>query len=154
VNGTTTKLSALRTLIIGSQLALILGCGSPYDASVSGIATLENAPLTTGTVKFTPEQSGPSGYGSIGTDGSYSIMIGREEGLPSGSYVVTVVANEESIPNKNPSLPPAPGKPITPLWYRDPATSPLKVTVEAGSNDVPLNLTAVPPPGWKPPRRR
>jgi hypothetical protein len=101
-----------------------------------------------------PEGSGPSGYGSIGSDGTYSIMVGREEGLPPGSYTVTVVANEESVPNPNPALPPAPGKPITPPWYRDATTSPLKVNVEPGDNDVPLNLTAQPPPGWKPARRR
>jgi hypothetical protein len=143
-----------RSLLAGSALAVLVGCGSPYDASVSGVATLENAPLSTGTVKFEPESAGPSGYGSIGTDGSYSIMVGREDGLPSGSYVVTVVANEESVPNPNPALPPAPGKAITPPWYRDASTSPLKVSVQPGDNDVPLNLTAQPPPGWKPARRR
>jgi len=137
-------------LTLGISMVILVGCGGPFDSSVSGVATLDNSPLPTGTVKFMPEGSGPSGYGMIGTDGSYSIMVGREEGLPSGSYVVTVVANEPSIPNSNPSLPPAPGKPITPVWYRDPALSPLKHTVEPGNNEINLDLKSAPPAGWKP----
>jgi hypothetical protein len=138
----------------GAVLMFVGGCGGQYDSSVTGIATLNSTPLPRGTVKFTPEQAGPSGYGLIESDGSYSIMTGREDGLPSGSYVVTVVANEPSIPNKDPSLPPTPGKAITPPWYRDPAHSPLKQTVETGSNEINLDLTSQPPPGWKPPARR
>jgi hypothetical protein len=111
---------------------------------------LNNSPLPGGTITFTPEQSGPSGYGLIESGGSYSIQIGQEEGLPAGPYVVTVVSNEASIPNANPSLPPAPGKPITPAWYRDPRHSPLKYTVESGDNEINLELTSQPPPGWNP----
>ena len=144
----------LRCVAVALALAAMAGCGGSYDASVSGIALLNNSPLPRGTVKFTPEQAGPSGYGLINEDGTYSIMTGREEGLPSGPYVVTVVANEPSVANKNPSLPPAPGKPITPAWYRDPATSPLKYNVESGSNEFSLELTTQPPAGWKPGARR
>jgi hypothetical protein len=77
-------------------------------------------------------------------------VTGREEELPSGEYVVTVVANQPSIPNANPSLPPAPGKPLTPAWYRSPDQSPLKYTVEPGSNEINLELDNKPPAGWKP----
>lgn len=140
--------------IFGLALILLTGCGGTYDATVKGIATLNSAPLSSGTVKFTPEQSGPSSYGLIDGNGSYSVMTGREAGLPSGAYVVTVVANEPSIPNTNASLPPRPGKPVTPLWYRDPAQSPLKYKVEPGKNEINLELKSQPPPGWKPTGRR
>jgi len=137
--------------VLGSMsVANFAGCGGSYDASVHGIASLDNKPLTTGTVKFNPEQSGPSGYGIIDNNGAYSIMTGREEGLPAGSYVVTVVSNELSKPNANPSLPPAIGKPITPVWYRDPSTSPLKYNVESGSNTIDLEMTTKQVPGTKP----
>jgi hypothetical protein len=146
--------SLVGTLVMGGLLMLSAGCGGPYDSSVYGIATLNSAPLPGGTVKFTPEQAGPSGYALIDGDGSYSVMTGREEGLPSGAYVVTVVTNQPSIPNKNPSLPPTPGKPITPAWYRDPTQSPLKYTVEPGKNEINLELSSQPPPGWNPRGRR
>jgi hypothetical protein len=135
-------------------VALVSGCGGPYDASVTGVITMNGTSLPRGTIKFTPEKSGPSGYGLIDNAGSYSIMTGREEGLPSGPYVVTVVANEPSMPNANPSLPPTPGKPITPAWYRNPAQSPLKYTVEPGDNEINLELTSQPPAGWNPRGRR
>jgi hypothetical protein len=141
--------AAVRFSLISLALGLLVGCGGTYDASVSGTATFNSAPLTAGTVKFNPEQAGPSGYGLIQSDGSYSIMTGREEGLPSGSYVVTVVANEPPIPSKNPAHPPTPGKPLTPAWYRDPAQSALKYTVEPGGNEINLELTSTPPAGWK-----
>jgi len=144
----------LAVAMLPASLLFITGCGGPYDASVSGVATLDGSPLQRGTVKFDPDQAGPSGYGLIESDGSYSIMVGREYGLPSGSYTVTVVANEPSVPNKSPSLPPTPGKPITPAWYREPAQSPLKKTVESGSNEINLELTSTPPAGWKPAGKR
>ena len=138
--------------VFSSQPALLAvgGCGGAYDATVSGLVTLNSTPLPRGTVKFTPEQSGSSGYGLIDESGSYTIMTGREEGLPTGQYIVTVVANEPSVPSANPSAPPTPGKPITPVWYRDSAQSPLKYTVEPGKNEINLDLTKQPPTGWKP----
>ena len=59
-------------------------------------------------------------------------MTGREKGLPPGDYTVTVVANEASTQGTNPSLPPAPGKPITPPWFREQNVSPLKYIDQTG----------------------
>ena len=146
--------TVLRSLSVAALLTIVVGCGGRYNASVSGVATLNGSPLPRGTVKFIPEQSGASSYGSIGSDGSYSMMTGREKGLQSGSYVVTVVCNEASTPNANPSLPPTPGKPITPTWYRDQTITPLKHKVEPGRNTINLELTSQPPAGWKPGKAR
>jgi hypothetical protein len=134
--------------------ASLTGCGSRYDASVKGAITLDGKPLPRGTVKFVPQGSGPAAYGSIDSDGSYSIMTGREKGLPIGDYIVTVVANEPSTQGSNPSLPPAPGKPITPQWFRDQAVSPLKYSVKPGKNEIDLDLTSTPPPGYKVTKQR
>jgi hypothetical protein len=134
--------------------ALLVGCGGKYDASVTGAITFDGKPLPRGTVKFAPQGSGPAAYGLVSEDGSYSIMTGRESGLPAGSYIVTVVANEPSVPGQNPSLPPAPGKPITPPWFRDQTKSPLKYVVKAGKNEINLDLTSTPPPGYKVTKQR
>jgi hypothetical protein len=141
------------TIVGVAVIAGASGCGGPYDAYVTGVVTLDGTPIPRGTVKFTPENSGPSGYGLIDGDGEYEIMTGREVGLQSGSYVVTVVANEESTPNANPSLPPKPGKAITPPWYRNQTQSPLHYTVEVGGNELNLELSTQPPPGYDPRRR-
>lgn len=132
-----------------AAIVSITGCGGKYDASVKGAITFDGKPLPRGTIKFLPAQSGPAAYGMVESDGSYSIMTGRDNGLPPGDYTVTVVANEPSVPGSNPSLPPAPGKPITPPWYRDQAKSPLKYSVKPGRNEFNMDLTSTPPPGYK-----
>lgn len=140
--------------IAASSLAWV-GCGGPYDSYVSGVATLDGSSLPRGTVSYNPARPGPASYGVIRSDGSYLIKTGREEGLPSGDYTVTVVAKEESIADdSNRGLPPKPGKVFTPPWYRSKKTSTLKFTVESGSNDIDLELISEPPPDWNPQRKR
>jgi hypothetical protein len=135
-------------------LAVISGCGGPYDASVSGLVTLDGGVVPRGTVAYQPIGSGPAAYGKIDGDGSYTIWTGREAGLPSGEYHVTVTANDPpAVPQTEKGGPPPPGKPITPVWYRSKETSGLKYTVEPGSNEINLELTSQPPAGWKPPGR-
>lgn len=132
-----------------------VGCGGTYDSYVSGVVSLDGSPLPRGTISYNPTQPGPASYGVIRSDGSYSVNTGREEGLPSGEYIVTVVAKEPSI-DENPGsgLPPKAGKNITPPWYRSKKTSDLKVTLESGSNTIDLELTSEPPPDWKPPKKK
>jgi hypothetical protein len=139
---------------LGLIALCVTGCGGTYNASVTGVVKLNNNALQRGMVTFTPESKGPSAYSAIGNDGSYSVKTGLESGLPAGKYVVTVAGNEQSTPSSVPALPPKPGKPITPAWYRTPRESPLKFQVEPGKNTINLDLTLQPPPGWKSPAGR
>lgn len=131
----------------------LVGCGGPYDATVSGAVKFNGTTVPRGTVSFTPQGAGAPAYGQIGPDGTYLLRTGREEGLNSGSYSVAVAANEATPPNLKGGPPPM-GKTITPEWYRDPATSGLTFTVAPGDNTIDLELNATPPPGWKPPPDR
>jgi hypothetical protein len=145
--------------IVGSTLPLLVlvgmtGCGGPYDASVSGKVSLDGNVVPRGTVAYQSVSGGPAAYGIIEQDGSYTIWTGREEGLPSGEYQVTVTATEPPTSEKSAKGgPPPPGKMITPIWYRTKETSGLKYTVESGGNEINLDLTSTPPPGWKQPAR-
>lgn len=141
-------------ILLGSLTWLLVGCGGPYDSTVSGTVTLSSAPLPRGTISFIPQGSGAPAYGMIEADGKYMLRTGREEGLKSGSYTATVAANEVSVAVGKNGGPPPMGKPITPDWYRDPATSGLTFTVESGDNEINIDLTTTPPPGWKPPPKR
>lgn len=137
-----------------TALALLLavsGCGGPYDAAVSGLVTLDGKPVPRGTVAYQPVAGGPAAYSLIHDNGTYALRTGREEGLPSGEYDVTVAANESPAVQQTASGGPPPvGKPITPLWYRAKSTSGLRYTIESGDNEINLELTTQPPPGWKP----
>lgn len=139
-------------LIAVSAAALLgasVGC-SKYDASVSGRVTLDGEPLSRGTVAFVPVEDGPPAYGRIDASSNYIVRTGREEGLPSGDYRVTVVANEPPPVENDRGGPPPAGKPITPPWYRSHETSGLEFSVERGSNEIDLRLTTDPPPDWNP----
>jgi len=133
----------------------VAGCGGPYDASVSGTVTLDGVAVPRGTVSYHPTAPGPAAYARIEEDGSYSVRTGREEGLPSGEYLVTVISSEPpAVSQSAAGGPPPPGRPITPLWYRTTETSGLRFTVQPGHNEINLELTTQPPAGWNPGRRR
>jgi hypothetical protein len=134
---------------------LLAGCGGVYDATVSGTVTLDGSAVPRGTVSFHPTSAGPAAYARIEDDGSYSVRTGREEGLPPGEYLVTVISSEPpTVSQTAVGGPPPAGKPITPLWYRTTDTSGLRFTVEPGHNEINLELTTQPPAGWNPGRRR
>ncbi len=147
----------LVAFLVFVAIPLWSGCGGVYDSTVSGVVSLDDSALPRGTVSYNPAQPGPASYGLIESDGTYFIRTGREEGLPPGEYTVTVVAKEEAVlEDPNSSLPPTPGKTITPPWYLSKKTSPLKMTVEPGSNEINLELTSDPPADWElePKKRR
>ena len=142
-----------RLAFVAAALIAAAGCGGVYDSTVTGVVKLNGNVVPRGTVSFVPNAAGPAAYGLIQSDGAYSLHTGREEGLPAGQYTVTVAANEPpATPTSKDGGPPPTGKPITPAWYRDPATSGLSFEVKAGDNEIILELTSTPPPGWKPPR--
>ena len=131
------------------------GCGGTYDSSVSGVVTLDGNPVPRGTVAFQPMSGGPAAYAPIQVNGDFTVRTGREDGLPSGEYDVTVTANEPpAIQQTAAGGPPPPGKPITPAWYRIKETAGLRFTVEAGENEINLELKSTPPAGWNPRARR
>jgi len=150
--------STRRNILPSCLIALLIGingCGGVYESSVSGVVTLDSAPISRGTVTFKPTGNGPSAYGQIEPNGEYELRTGREFGVPSGQYLVTVVANEPpSTLQSATGGPPPPGPPITPAWYRSSDTSGLSFQVEPGSNDINLELTSEPPAGWQDPAKR
>jgi len=125
-----------------SALIFLGGCSG--ESSVTGKATLDGTPLTTGTVTFHPTGSGPLGIGSIGADGRFMIAVGTSKTLPPGEYIVTVVSTEiiDSEPKdaKGMPLPPKAPKRLTPDRYANKDTSDLKKTVVSGSNVIDLEL--------------
>jgi hypothetical protein len=142
------------SFVVGMMLLVVVGCGGPFDSSVTGVVTLDGKVVPRGTVSFQPKAGGPAAYARIEESGSYVVRTGREEGLPPGDYYVTVSANEPpTVEQTAQGGPPPPGKPITPAWYRTRNTSGLSFVVEPGANEINLELTSTPPPGWNPQRR-
>ncbi len=124
------------TLVLFS---LLVGCStSEWGATVSGQVTLDDKPLTSGNVSFHPQAGGAVAYGAIRTSGRFQLKTGSQAGLVPGEYIVTVVASKLPPPTEE-DPEPAPVL-LTPEMYGDVKTSGLRVTIESGSNDVPLQL--------------
>jgi hypothetical protein len=129
-------------------LAACLSCGGP-DASVQGTVTIDGQLARGGTVQFHPVEGGPTAYGSIARDGSYSLRVGQGDlsdpnagAVPLGKYIVTVVVNMPSAKDETvgESGPPRPGARLTAEKYANKETSELQFTVKSGRNVIPLEL--------------
>ena len=128
--------------VSGIMLAAVAGCGG-RPAQGAGVVKLAGAPLETGVVTFTPTTSGPSAYGAITAGGRYELKTGASGGLELGDYVVTVAAN--ATPEQAAAMGIKVGREgimplLTPTVYADTKTSPLKVTVKAGRQELDFDL--------------
>lgn len=128
-------------LIVIVVCSSTVGCGSQYDSQVYGTVTLDGIPLERGVIAYYPKKEGPTAHGVISTDGEYSVMTGRENGIPPGEYDVTVVSNEKPNTSQD-NGPPSPGMKLTPEHLSDRKTTDLHYTVEPGNNQIDLSLTS------------
>lgn len=134
-----------KLLLLSVGMLISAGCGSgeilPETAPVSGKATLDGKPLTSGTVTFHPEGPGNPGYAEIKEDGSFEVTTYElRDGAVLGRHIVTV----EVFDGGPDGLPPLPGaeeeSSMVPSKYGSPETSPLRFEVKQGTNTAPLPL--------------
>jgi hypothetical protein len=124
----------------------LVGCddsgGSSKLVPVKGKVTLGDQPLTRGSVSFrlqdAPEGgTSPEPYGSIGSDGTYTLFTKQKEGAPIGKYWVIVESTE--APTEGATVTP---KSLINPRYADPEAKLLTVEVvekpEPGQYDLRL----------------
>lgn len=140
--------SAARTIVVSLCLAIVAaGCSGgskPTTIKVRGKVTYKNAPVTEGSVIFTPAKAAAGSptrpaVAAIKPDGTYELAsFGAGDGVVPGDYTVTVrTGGDVSIEN-----PGAPQASKTPAKYADPAQSTLKATVPANhSGTLEVNFT-------------
>lgn len=135
--------------LVALLLPALAGCGPtlklPPMAPVTGVVTLDGAPVTTGMVQFAPDHAkgteGPASTGAIGPDGRYTLSVpDGGNGAMIGWHRVSVVARA-SPKNDADTLPML----LVPERYINPATSGLSFEVVAGqTNTIDLQLTSSP----------
>jgi hypothetical protein len=83
-------------IIIFATILLVLITGCSQKTQVSGKVTFEDgSPLTAGEVRF--ESSGFLASGKIQSDGTYRLgSTANADGIPKGSYKVSIFAMDES----------------------------------------------------------
>jgi hypothetical protein len=150
-------------------LVIVAGCRhNPTPANVSGTITYRGQPVTAGSVAFYPEEGGMFSY-SIGNDGSYSgwglpagelvVTVETEsinpnpKGRPKATYGGKDKKRKGGNPNeymeKMKAMGKAPDVSATttgayvriPAKYAEKNKSPLRATLEKGTNVVNFELT-------------
>ena len=131
-----------RTSLFPLLLSLLLfpGCGSSYDATISGKVMMNGGPLSKGTVSFHPVAGGPVATGAIQSDGTFTVKTATKEGLPPGEYKVTVVATDPPPPGDDEN----PGTLLTAPEFGRIDSTPLSFNVETGENNFEFSVDPAP----------
>lgn len=136
---------------------LVSGCmgnssTTQAEATVTGIVTLDGSPVQGATVTFRPEESGGSGaFGMTDEEGKYTLNTSNAVlGVKPGQYKISVTkleaATSDAPSEEDPSYGGAPTresapKNLLPEKYSKVDSSGLTADIQAGENDVPLQLS-------------
>lgn len=139
--------------MLGLATLMLAGCGSdskaPKLAPVTGTVTLNGQLVTGGTVAFIPDNNqqttGPQSVGTIDENGKYTVSApGGKVGAVVGHHKVTVTCPPDpgmTSAASGTERPKSGARCNVPKRYAGMKTTPLKVEVKAGTNDIPLKLT-------------
>lgn len=139
-------------LMTAASLFLLFGCGKSDGlkrAPITGLVTVEGAPLAGASVQFTPV-GGTPGEGALGVadaQGKFVVVSSRQNdaGIPPGEYTVVVSLladpdgthlSSEATQADHPFA-----QEIVPAPYSSP-DSPLKVTIAKEGGEVKVDIPA------------
>lgn len=136
-----------------AALVLLAGCGGGKDglerAPITGLVTVEGAPLAGATVQFTPV-GGTPGEGALGVSdaqGKFQVISSRkgDEGIPPGEYsvMVSVLADPDGtrLSSEATQADHPFAQEIVPAPYSGQG-SPLKVTIAKEGGEVKVDIPA------------
>ncbi len=162
------KIQRLLLLGLAACVVAVMGCGGPPTLSteyVEGVVTLDGQPVAEATVTFVPvtEGQGAPATGMTNQQGVYKLtatVTGElaatpEAGTLPGEYFVGVMKNvvetrmsQEEAEQAGVEYVPAAEEAapkitfVVPQKYNVPRESGIKVTVQAGTNNLPIELTS------------
>ncbi len=119
---------------------LCLGCARisedlPETVPVTGTVTYQSKPVPGANVMFYPEEGRKPAVGTTDENGVYSLTtFEKGDGAIPGTHTVTVTAYDSTDQGASMAS-------LVPEKYASPTASPLQVTVEQGSNEIPLELS-------------
>ena len=124
----------MRSALLAVVSLALAGCGGGHSKPelsatlpVRGTVTYKGQPMTGGTVKFVPEDTGREAQAAIGPDGAFVLSTFKEgDGAIAGLHLVAVTGASASG--------------AVPIKYKSPSSSKVEVEVVAGKTDYPINL--------------
>lgn len=139
-------------LVLGLSVLLFCGCGSADKkrlpmGKVKGKVLYKGNPVAWAAVTFMADGAPRAGTGSTNGDGEFQLTtFDTNDGAVVGTHKVTVI--QQSPPTKPMSPgdlaangpPPAPKEGLIPSKYADIKTTPLTKSVEAGPNNITIEL--------------
>jgi hypothetical protein len=145
---------AVRYLVVAILGLFVTGCGGvDYGPTgkITGRLTMDGKPLAAGTaVSFMQMEKGFLAFGLTDADGKFQVDSFNNGDMPAGVYKVMIappaaaapapkdVSAEEAF--ENPELLEPTVKAEFPKKYRETATSGLEYDIQAGKNDIKIDL--------------
>ncbi|MEW4455689.1 carboxypeptidase-like regulatory domain-containing protein [Bremerella sp. JC817] len=125
-------------------LAAVVICGCSKSeplGTVKGVVTFKGQPVAEATVSFRNQKTGDSASDVLDEEGKYEIRAAG--GMDPGDYQVIILPPEVEVslgPNSPPAMKPK-DMPNVPKKYQSAQTSTLLTVLEAGTNEVDLELS-------------
>jgi hypothetical protein len=131
-----------RFVLVGLASLALVGCGSHADRGrIFGKITFQGQPVSEGIVLLCEASKGVNMSAAIKPDGSYEIITMEGEGLPTGTYRVSVCPPPEIPYMGPPGTQPKPKLyPNIPKKYRRYETADLSLTVKQGKNPFDIDM--------------
>ncbi len=127
-------------LILVALIVCLSGCNNTSDlGQITGTVTMNEKPITGGTILFEDRKRGISVRANLDKDGQYHLRTHDSDGLPPGAYQIAIsstrIGSGESpfVGGKEERAAPAPFSDIPPK-YQKVATSGLVAEIEKGEN--------------------
>lgn len=126
-----------------------VGCAKPSSGGlpVKGQVTYNGTPVQGASITFVSPAGGAPGFAMTDAEGKFTVRSSQGEGLPAGSYQVTVTKTDAPSPQNtvsdqdpgyvppDPNAPPVVIKDVLPAKYKDVQTSGLTADVTAGGKN-------------------
>lgn len=132
----------------------LAGCDSQakHSAIVQGAVTVDGELAKSGSIVLHPSFEGaPTAYGSIRSDGTYSLRVGQgnqqdpdKSKIIPGEYVATVMIRGPSTPDEElgPGAPPKAGPRLSAAKYSNKEMSGLSYMIKPGLNVINISVEA------------
>lgn len=140
----------VKYLCVGLLVLGISGCGGSAikpgrkTGVVTGTITLNDQPLNGGVVCLTDDVDGDTAFGTVGSDGKFSVTYNRGSNVPTGKYHITVSPPPPAVQPTPAELMKNPGKykvvNTIPVKYRTKTTTDLTAEIKEGTNALNLQM--------------